>query len=42
MVRESAEGEVRDGKVVAYRVQPTEGAGFIAILTQLGIPMPTS
>jgi predicted ester cyclase len=41
MVKDSAEGEVRDGKVVAYRVQPIEGAGLIAILTQLGIPVPT-
>ena len=42
MVRDTAEGEVRDGKVIAYRVQPTEGAGLIAILTQLGIPVPTN
>ncbi len=41
MVKDSAEGEVREGKVVAYRVQPTEGAGLIAILTQLGISVPT-
>ena len=40
MVKDSAEGEVREGKVVAYRVQPTEGAGLIAILTQLGISVP--
>jgi ketosteroid isomerase-like protein len=38
---DSAEGEVREGKVVAYRVQPTEGSGLIAILTQLGISVPT-
>ena len=41
MVKDSAEGEVREGKVVAYHVQPTEGAGLIAILTQLGISVPT-
>jgi predicted ester cyclase len=41
MPSDSGDGEVRDGKVVAYRIQPTEGAGLIAILTQLGIPIPT-
>jgi hypothetical protein len=41
MPSDSGNGEVRDGKVVAYRIRPTEGAGLIAILTQLGIPIPT-
>ncbi len=41
MVKDSAEGEVREGKVVAYRIEPTEGAGLMAILKQLGIPVPT-
>ncbi len=41
MPSELGDGEVREGKVVAYRIQPTEGAGLIAILTQLGISIPT-
>jgi len=41
MTKDSGESEVRDGKIVAYRIQPTEGAGLIAILTQLGISVPS-
>lgn len=42
MVRDTGEGEVRDGKVFAYRIQPTEGAGLMAILKQLGIQPPNN
>jgi hypothetical protein len=32
---------VRDGKVTAWAMEPTEGAGLMAILNQLGVKVPS-
>jgi predicted ester cyclase len=40
MAREDGESVVDDGYVVSTHIYPTEGAGLIAILDQLGIKVP--
>ena len=41
MPKEYASGIVRDGKVVSYQIEPTEGGGLMALLSQLGISIPS-
>jgi hypothetical protein len=38
--RELADVTLRDDNVISWVGQPTEGAGLVAILSQLGIPVP--
>ena len=38
--REKGKAMVRDGKVTSFALEPTEGAGLMAILGQLGIKTP--
>jgi predicted ester cyclase len=40
MARENGEGVIEDDYIVSVYVEPTEGAGLIAILQQLGIEVP--
>jgi hypothetical protein len=40
MARENGESVIADGYVVSTHVQPTEGAGLMAILHQLGVEVP--
>jgi predicted ester cyclase len=40
MARESGETVFKDGYVISHHLNPTEGAGLIAILQQLGIRVP--
>ena len=42
MARELADVTVRNDKVVSWAGQATEGAGLVALLTQLGIEVPTT
>jgi SnoaL-like polyketide cyclase len=37
---EHGQATLRDGKIVAWAMEPTEGAGLMAILGQLGVKMP--
>jgi predicted ester cyclase len=39
---ENSKVTVRDNKITSWAVKPTEGAGVMAILEQLGVEMPTS
>ena len=38
---EHGKATARDGKVTAWAMEPTEGAGLMAILGQLGVKIPT-
>ena len=38
--REHGKAMVRDGKVISLALDPTEGAGLMAILDQLGVKVP--
>ena len=38
--REHGKAMVRDGKIISLANEPTEGAGLMAILDQLGVKMP--
>ena len=38
---ENAKVTVRDNKIISWAVEPTKGAGVMAILEQLGVEMPT-
>ncbi len=40
MARENGESVIADGYIISTHVQPTEGAGLMAILHQLGIEVP--
>ncbi len=40
MARENGESHIADGYVISTHVQPTKGAGMMAILQQLGIEIP--
>jgi predicted ester cyclase len=40
MAREDGESVIADGYIISTHVQPTEGAGLMAILHQLGIEVP--
>jgi predicted ester cyclase len=38
---EHGKATLRDGKITAWAMEPTEGAGLMAILGQLGVKIPT-
>jgi SnoaL-like polyketide cyclase len=38
---EHGKAMVRDGKITSWAMEPTEGAGLMAILSQLGVKVPT-
>ena len=38
---EHGKASVQDGKVKTWAMEPTEGAGLMAILGQLGVKLPT-
>ncbi len=40
MARENGESVIEDGYIISTHVQPTEGAGLMAILHQLGVDVP--
>jgi predicted ester cyclase len=40
MAREDGESIIENGYIVSTHVQPTEGAGLVAILHQLGVEVP--
>jgi hypothetical protein len=40
MAREDGESVIADGYIISTHVQPTEGAGLMAILHQLGVEVP--
>jgi predicted ester cyclase len=40
--KELGEATVKDGKIVSLKIQPSESAGLMAILAQIGVKVPTT